>query len=103
VLARGSGIERANDTFSSGLVQDAGVDHRGVHVLAPEKLPNRPNIISLLQQSREGAPEAMAADRPSNAGVPHRLVDAAHGASPSYSRTAFYDGKKASASPAIGL
>jgi len=50
VPARGSRVERAKDTFSSGLVQDVRIDHRRAHVTVPEKLLNRPNIISPLQR-----------------------------------------------------
>jgi len=59
------------------------IDHGGLHVLAPQQFPNRPDIVAAFQQMRgEGMPERVAS------GAFVRLVNPTL---PTLRRTAFQD------------
>jgi len=52
-----------------------GVDHRGFDVLVTQELLDRPNIIAIFDQvGGERVPERVAARRPRDSDVAHRLL-----------------------------
>src|SRR5262245_48647418 len=58
-------------------VQDMGVDHGRADVLVAQKVLDRPDVVSVLQQmGREGVPEGVTARRFGDSGLQHGMPNA---------------------------